>query len=136
MSSGLALTPKIQPDRQPPDMRHSAPCAITMPTYKSDPRDAQTSGGLAQEVLAPMQQERTGRTAQDDDHMDWSVLVTLMASSDSWPWSVDELAREHGDGIAAIDAVDRLARIGLLHRTRDGLVFPTRAALHYTEIRA
>jgi hypothetical protein len=43
--------------------------------------------------------------------------------------------RERGDEIAALDSLDRLNKSGLIYRTRDDLVFPTRAALHYTRIR-
>jgi hypothetical protein len=48
---------------------------------------------------------------------------------------VAEIIRERGDEIAALDSLDRLNKSGLIHRTRDDLVFPTRAALHYTRIR-
>jgi hypothetical protein len=72
---------------------------------------------------------------EDDDRDDWGVLVLLVGPDDQRPWSVAEIIRERGDEIAALDSLDRLNKSGLIHRTRDDLVFPTRAALHYTRIR-
>ncbi|HEY4810772.1 MAG TPA: hypothetical protein VIH71_06910 [Solirubrobacteraceae bacterium] len=82
-----------------------------------------------------MQSERTHKLKDDDDRDDWGVLVLLIGDHDHRPWSVDEIIREKGDKIAALDALDRLRKAGLIHQTQDELVFPTRAALHYTQIR-
>lgn len=71
----------------------------------------------------------------DDDRDDWGVLVLLIGPHDQRPWSVAEIVREKGDEIAALDSLDRLRKSGLIHQTADGLVFPTRATLHYSRIR-
>lgn len=83
-----------------------------------------------------MQQERSRTVTEEDARADWGILSCLVTNRDQRPWSVDELARERGDSVEALDAIDRLVRAGLLHRTSDNLVFPTRAALHLTNIRA
>jgi hypothetical protein len=82
-----------------------------------------------------MQPERSYTPREEDARNDWGILVCLVRPMDQRPWSVDELIREHGDEVSARDAIGRLSRSGLIHLTADGLVFPTRAALHYHEIR-
>jgi hypothetical protein len=81
-----------------------------------------------------MQAKPNPLPAEDDARDDWGVLV-LLVGQDQRPWSVAEIIREKGDEIAALDSLDRLYKSGLIHRTADDLVFPTRAALHYTQIR-
>jgi hypothetical protein len=83
-----------------------------------------------------MQAEPNQKLGEDNDRDDWGVIVLLVDQHDQRPWSVAEIIRELGDEIAALDSLDRLHKSGLIHRTRDDLVFPTRAALHYTRIRA
>lgn len=82
-----------------------------------------------------MQAKRNSLPAEDDARDDWGVLV-LLVGQDQRPWSVAEIVREREDEIAALDSLDRLYKSGLIHRTRDDLVFPTKAALHYTQIKA
>jgi hypothetical protein len=71
----------------------------------------------------------------DDDRDEWGVLTLLIGQDDQRPWSVAEIVREHGDKIAALDSLDRLRKHGLIHQTADDLIFPTRATLHFEQIR-
>jgi hypothetical protein len=50
-----------------------------------------------------------------------------------WPWSIEEIGRELGNQIEAVDAVARLTNTGLVHRLGN-FVFPTRTARRAAEI--
>jgi hypothetical protein len=65
---------------------------------------------------------------------EWIVLDLLVDAEIQRPWSVEEVNREIGNPIAAADALDALHAAGLVHRTTDGFVFATRAAVRYHEI--
>jgi len=59
----------------------------------------------------------------------------LIGSESPGLWSVAELGLEVGDELQAIDAIEALHRAGLIHRTSDGFVFATRAAIRASELR-
>jgi hypothetical protein len=61
-----------------------------------------------------------------EEHIDSAVLDCVLLG-ETWPWSLDEIARELGDATSAEDAVRRLVQAGLAHRLGD-FVFPTRTA--------
>lgn len=83
-----------------------------------------------------MHDKRTCDAAEQDDYDDWGVMLPLLNDDDQRPWSVAELVLEVGDEVKTIDALGRLRRRGLIHRTSDGLVYPTRAALHMDRIKS
>ena len=62
------------------------------------------------------------------------VLDLLIGDENHWPWSVEEVAREVSSSLDAADAIDALHGAGLINRTSDGFVFPTRAAVRYSQI--
>jgi hypothetical protein len=81
------------------------------------------------------------REAQPDDPLvtiertEAAILEMLVRSEAPGLWSVAELGLEFGGELAAIDAVGALHRAGLVHRTNDGFVFATRAAVRASELR-
>jgi hypothetical protein len=73
-----------------------------------------------------MQDQRSRDVANDEAQTDVAVLALLVDGDAQRLWSVEEVAREIGDG--ARDALARLHGAGLVHRL-EGFVFAARAAL-------
>jgi len=73
--------------------------------------------------------------AEEEVHDDWAILELLIYPDEQRPLSVEELIRELGDAVAAIDAISRLQRVGLIHRTTDDFIFATHAAIRFQQIR-
>jgi len=65
---------------------------------------------------------------------EWAVLNLLIDDEEQRPWSVEEIVRERGDRLEALDAIDRLQATGLIHRTGDGFIFATRPAIRFSQI--
>lgn len=81
-----------------------------------------------------MQEEQTSSVAEQDNTADGCVMTRLLSERDQRPWSVEELIRDGDNDLEIKDAVARLRGLGLVHLTADGLVFPTRAALHLDRV--
>jgi hypothetical protein len=81
-----------------------------------------------------MQEQPTADIAQQQDTADAGIMCRLLIHDDQRPWSVEELIRDRDDARDTRDAVARLRGLGLIHVTVDGLVFPTRAALHLDQL--
>lgn len=73
--------------------------------------------------------------AAESNRIEGIVLEVLIGSGQSGLWSVAEVSLEIGDELTAIDALEALHRAGLIHRTSDGFVFATRAAIRASELR-
>jgi hypothetical protein len=78
-------------------------------------------------------QGRTLDRCEQERQIDSGILNIMFNDPSSWPWSVQELAREMDDGIEATDAVRRLTDTGLVHRLGD-FIFPSRTARRAAEI--
>jgi hypothetical protein len=72
------------------------------------------------------------------DTIERDVLYLLTGSNDNQPlWSLDDISREMelpDRAIHATDVVNGLHRAGLIHRTSDGYVFATRAAVRMVQM--
>jgi hypothetical protein len=77
-------------------------------------------------------EERRG-TGLSEDEID-NTVVSFLLDKPSWPWSLEEIARELGDRPDAEDAVARLTGTGLVHRIGD-FAFPTRSLRRASELR-
>lgn len=71
--------------------------------------------------------------ADAPDHVESLVLDLLV--DDPRLWAPEEVGREVGNALEAADALESLRRAGLVHRTGEGFVFATRAAIRASELR-
>jgi hypothetical protein len=72
--------------------------------------------------------------AEHEADVDWRIIDLLTNPRELRHWSLEELSLEIGDETDTVDGVRRLHTVGLVHRTSDGFVFATRAAVRYREI--
>jgi len=72
--------------------------------------------------------------AAESDRAELSVLEALTGASRERLWSIEEVALEVGNRVRAEDALAALHRAGLIHRTSDGFVSATRAAIRAAEL--
>ena len=79
-------------------------------------------------------EQRLHDPAEDEARIDRSVLNLLIDEDNQRPWSLEEVVREHGNQREALDGIDRLHGAGLVHKTSDGFIFATRAAIRYSQI--
>jgi hypothetical protein len=72
---------------------------------------------------------------EDPRYMQREILYALTNSGDNQPlWSREDLGRELGDRIAVEDALHQLHSAGLIHRTTDGFIVASRAAVCLIQI--
>jgi len=84
-----------------------------------------------QETKPPMpDSEPTLMPAESKVRTESTIMSLLLVLDDQRPWSIEELIREIGREIDVRDAISDLHGVGLVHRTSDDFVFPTRAATH------
>ncbi len=80
-----------------------------------------------------MQDQRIQTVADEEAQTDQAILGLLLADSAAI-WSIEEMASEVGNNpIHVTDAINRLAKVGLVHRL-DGFLFASRAAARATEL--
>ncbi len=68
------------------------------------------------------------------DQTEGTIMSLLLIADEQRPWSTEELMRTIGKPTDVADAIAALHAAGLIHRTSDGFVFPTRAAVRLDQI--
>lgn len=83
-------------------------------------------------------QKQPNDVAEAETMHEEGVLSRLLSKNSRYPWTVDEMVRSQQDGqttrLDTIDAIKRLQSEGLIHRTGDDVIFPSRAALYLDRI--
>ena len=70
----------------------------------------------------------------EPDEVQRDILYALTEPEDNQPlWTIEELALEMEDR-CVIDNVNALHRAGLIHRTSDGYIFASRAAVRHIQM--
>jgi hypothetical protein len=77
--------------------------------------------------------QRTPDHVDEEAQAEWAVLNLIIDAEQQRPRSVDEIIRERGNRVDALDAMDRLHSAGLIHRNGE-FVFATRAAVRFSQI--
>jgi predicted transcriptional regulator len=67
---------------------------------------------------------------------DGTVLDLLVEDENQRPWTRDELVLEIGSSAVVEDAINNLQAAGLVHKTSDGFIFATRAAVLFEQLRS
>lgn len=67
---------------------------------------------------------------------DATVLDLLVEEENQRPWTRDDLALAIGSSMVVEDAINNLHAAGLVHRTSDGFIFATRAAVVFEQFRS
>jgi hypothetical protein len=81
-----------------------------------------------------MPDEQPTPLEKDHSAVELHIIYLLTDPDDNQPlWALEDLARELGEP-EIIDYVRRLQEAGLLHRTSDGHVFASRAAVRQVQI--
>jgi hypothetical protein len=80
------------------------------------------------------EQEPTPDPAERSARTESTIMVLLIAEDEQRPWSTEELVLEIGRPMDVTDAITSLHAAGLVHRTTDGFVFPTRAAVRMEQV--
>jgi hypothetical protein len=70
----------------------------------------------------------------DPDRAESDVLDLLTGAGRLRLWSLEEIGWEIGSQVTAHDALAGLHRAGLIHRTADGFVFASRAAMRASKL--
>jgi hypothetical protein len=79
-------------------------------------------------------EQPTLRERDDINAVQRDILYLITEPEDNQPlWTIDDLAREMDDR-AVIDKVNELHRAGLVHRTSEGYVFASRAAVRHIQL--
>jgi hypothetical protein len=73
--------------------------------------------------------------ALESDELKRDILYLITEPGDNQPlWSVEDIGRAMDQPLDAADAISELRRAGLVHRTSDGFVFATRAAVRHIQM--